>query len=164
MGTDDSADCIDRDRDEAGRARNNRPRDGLGRPLPRGTAGVTRQPEGVLRSPEQTLAEAQRLLDTGMPFHAHEVLEDAWKASVDAERALWKGLAQIAVGVTHAARGNTTGARNLLLRGADHIEPYRNDPPYGVDIAGLLRWAQDHAAVLEAGSDQLPAPHLRARN
>lgn len=160
MGTDG----IDRDRDETGRARNNRPRDGLGRPLPHGAAGVTRQPEGVLRSPDQTLAEAQRLLDTGMPFHAHEVLEDAWKAAADAERALWKGLAQLAVGVTHAARGNTTGARNLLLRGADHIESYRDEPPFGIDVAGLLRWAQDHAAVLETGTDQLPAPRLRVRD
>ena len=160
MGTDG----IDRDRDEAGRARNNRPRDGLGRPLPRGVAGVTRQPEGVLRSPDQTLAEAQQLLDTGMPFHAHEVLEDAWKAADDAERALWKGLAQLAVGVTHAARGNTTGARNLLLRGVDHIESYRDEPPYGIDVAGLLRWAQDHAAALASESDQLPAPRLRVRD
>lgn len=161
MGTDGVA---DRDRDEVGRARNNRPRDGLGRPLPRGAAGVARQPEGVLRTPEQTLAEAQRLLDTGMPFHAHEVLEDAWKAAAEAERPLWKGLAQLAVGVTHAARGNATGARNLLRRAADHLEPYRIEPPHGIDVAGLLRWTHDHAAALETGSDQLPVPRLSTRD
>lgn len=98
----------DRDRDAAGRARNSRPRDGLGRPLPYGRAGVERQPEGVLRAPGQALAEAQRLLDAGRPFHAHEVLEDSWKSAPQPERALWRALAQYAVGLTHAARGNAT--------------------------------------------------------
>jgi hypothetical protein len=151
----------ERDRDEQGRARNERPRDGLGRPLPRGAVGVERQPEGVVRSPEQTLSEAQRLLDDGMPFHAHEVLEDAWKSAPDAERGLWKGLAQLAVGATHAARGNPTGAVSLLRRGADHLEPYLREPPYGVDVEGLLRWAREHATVPAAGPDWLPAPRLR---
>jgi uncharacterized protein len=152
---------IERDRDAAGRARNERPRDRLGRPLPRGVPGVPRQPEGVVRSPDETLVEAQRLLDDGMPFHAHEVLEDAWKTAPEASRALWKGLAQLAVGVTHAARGNTAGAISLLRRGADHIEPYQGEPAHGIDIAGLLRWARDHAADLEAGTGQLPVPRLR---
>jgi hypothetical protein len=154
-------DQADRDRDEVGRARNSRPRDGLGRPLPRGAAGIARQPEGISRSPGQTLDEAQRLLDDGMPFHAHEVLEDAWKSAPEAERALWKGLAQLAVGATHAARGNRTGAVTLLRRGADHVEPYRDAPPHGIDVAGLLRWATDHATALDAGADELPTPHLR---
>jgi len=152
---------MDRDRDEQGRARNERPRDGLGRPLPRGAAGVERQPEGIVRSPEQTIAEAQRLLDDGKPFHAHEVLEDAWKSSPDGERVLWKGMAQLAVGTTHAARGNRTGAVTLLRRGADHLEPYQDAPPHGLDVAGLLRWARDHADALERGrTDQVPAPRL----
>lgn len=132
----------DRDRDDEGRARNARPRDGLGRPLPYGTKGVERQPEGVSRTPEETLREAQRLLDDGKPFHAHEVFEDAWKSGPDTERALWRGLAQLAVGVTHAARGNPTGAAALLRRGADNIEPYADDSPHGIDIAGLRDWAR----------------------
>jgi uncharacterized protein len=154
----------DRDRDEVGRARNARPRDGLGRPLPRGAAGVERQPEGVRRPPNETLAEAQRLLDDGRPFHAHEVLEDAWKSAPEAQRALWKGLAQLAVGATHAARGNATGAVALLRRGADHIEPYRDLSPHGIDVAGLLRWARDHATAIEIeiGADRLPPPRLRS--
>jgi len=151
----------ERERDEQGRARNERPRDGLGRPLPRGAVGVERQPEGVVRSPADTLSEAQRLFDDGMPFHAHEVLEDAWKSSPDAERALWKGMAQLAVGATHAARGNLTGAVTLLRRGADHIEPYLREPPHGIDVDGLLRWARDHATELAAGPARVPAPLLR---
>lgn len=156
-----SGERVDRDRDAAGRARNERPRDRLGRPLPRGVPGVPRQPEGVVRSPDETLREAQRLLDDGMPFHAHEVLEDAWKSAPEASRALWKGLAQLAVGATHAARGNTAGAVTLLRRGADHIAPYQDEPPHGIHVAGLVRWAREHAAALEAGVNQLPTPRLR---
>ncbi|SEO61976.1 DUF309 domain-containing protein [Amycolatopsis saalfeldensis] len=135
-----------RDRDDTGRARNARPRDGLGRPLPYGADGVERQPEGVVRTPEETLTEAQRLLDEGKPFHAHEVFEDAWKSTDGPERELWRGLAQLAVGLTHAARGNGAGAASLLERGAANIEPFRARPPHGVDVEGLQAWAQTLAA------------------
>lgn len=156
-----------RDRDTAGRARNARPRDGLGRPLPYGAEGVARQPEGVRRSPGETLAEAQRLLDEGMPFHAHEVLEDAWKSTdVPGERALWRGMAQLAVGLTHAARGNTRGAVALLQRAAEVIAPYREHPPYGIDAGGLAVWARRVADDLVSGPDgvetPLQAPRLRS--
>ena len=130
-----------RDRDEQGRARNARPRDGLGRPLPYGAPGVTRQPEGVVRSAQETLAEAQRLLDAGRPFHAHEVLEDAWKSAPEAERQLWRGLAQVAVGLTHAARGNAKGAATLIERGTANLAPYAADPPHGVAVDARVRWA-----------------------
>ena len=66
---------VARDRDPAGRARNARPRDALGRPLPRGAAGDERIPDDLLLAPAEALNLAQELLDTGRPFHAHEVLE-----------------------------------------------------------------------------------------
>ncbi|MFJ9412786.1 DUF309 domain-containing protein [Streptomyces sp. NPDC101227] len=154
-----------RDRDEQGRARNARPRDGLGRPLPYDSPGVARQPEGVPRTPGQALTEAQRLLDEGMPFHAHEVLEDAWKAAPEAERGLWRGLAQLAVGLTHAARGNATGALALLDRGAGAIAPYADTAPYAIDIAGLAGWARELTRKLAERGEPVPAagtaPRLR---
>jgi hypothetical protein len=131
-----------RDRDAVGRARNARPRDALGRPLPYGAAGEDRAPEGIVRTPDAALTEAQALLDAGRPFHAHEVLEDAWKTAPADERQLWRGLAQLAVGLTHAARGNARGAATLLERGAGNIEPYAAAPPHGVDVAGLVAWAR----------------------
>ena len=82
-----------RDRDPSGRPRNARPRDGLGRPLPRGAAGDERVPDGLTLPPAQALRLAQRLLDDGRPFHAHEVLEASWKAAPPAERSMqlaWK--------------------------------------------------------------------------
>ena len=141
----------ERDRDAEGRARNARPRDALGRPLPYDAVGEERAPEGVVRAPEQSLAEAQALLDAGRPFHAHEVLEDAWKSAPDADRQLWRGLAQLAVGLTHAARGNARGAATLLDRGAGNIAPYADRAPHGVDVEGLARWGRDLAAAAAAG-------------
>ncbi|MFC9126434.1 DUF309 domain-containing protein [Streptomyces sp. NPDC057099] len=158
-----------RDRDSEGRARNARPRDGLGRPLPYGTDGVPRQPEGVVRTPEETVAEAQRLLDEGKPFHAHEVFEDAWKSGPDAERELWRGLAQLAVGLTHAARGNLTGGARLLRRGAGATETWASGSgqplPHGIDLAGIAGWARELAQDVERDGRAVDAgaraPRLR---
>ena len=166
-----------RDRDAEGRARNARPRDGLGRPLPYGTQGVARQPEGIARTPEHTVAEAQALLDAGKPFHAHEVFEDAWKSGPDEERALWRGLAQLAVGLTHAARGNAAGGARLLRRGAGAVERWGAETgwgrPYGMDVTGLALWARELASVVEqdaatvdpqAWAPRLCGQHLRGES
>jgi uncharacterized protein len=121
--------------------RNTRPRDHLGRPLPYGSDGVAGPPEGVLRSPAEALTEADRLLSQDRPFHAHEVLEDAWKSGPSAEAALWRGLAQLAVGVTHAARGNAVGGTRLIERGAQNIAPYESSQPHGLDVSAILAGA-----------------------
>jgi hypothetical protein len=109
---------VDRPRDASGRARNDRERDAAGRPLPAGVAGVERIPDDVVLPPREALVEAQRLIDDDRPFHAHEVLESSWKAAPAAEKPLWRALAQLAVGLTHAQRGNLVGATALLRRGA----------------------------------------------
>ena len=153
---------VDRDRDPAGRARNARPRDALGRPLPRGAVGEERAPEGVLRTPDQALTEAQQLLDAGRPFHAHEVLEDAWKSAPDPERQLWRGLAQLAVGLTHVARGNDRGAARLLERGAGNVAVYADAPPHGIAVRRLADWGRALAADADAGRElDLRPPRLR---
>lgn len=159
-----------RDRDPAGRARNARPRDAYGRPLPRGTAGEERVPDDYAAEPGEALAEAQRLLDADRPFHAHEVLEAAWKAAPEAERELWQGLAQIAVGFTHVRRGNARGARELLRRGAARVAPY-GDPggapaPHGIragELARLARTLADRIGRhgLDGITDADLAPRLR---
>ena len=151
-----------RDRDAAGRARNARPRDALGRPLPRGASGDERIPDDLLLPPARALEFAQELLDADRPFHAHEVLEASWKAAPAAERDLWQGLAQIAVGLTHARRGNARGAAALLRRGADRVAGYAAAPPHGVDAAGIGRAARELADRIDReGAD--PAGPLTVR-
>ena len=135
----------DRDRDVAGRARQARPRDALGRPLPYGSAGVEPVSEEPL-PPAETLTFARSLLRDGRPFAAHEVLEARWKAGPPEERDLWQGLAQICVGLTHAARGNSVGAVRLVERGAARLEEYYRSagPRYGLDLIAVLDCARDH--------------------
>ncbi|WP_218566205.1 DUF309 domain-containing protein [Vallicoccus soli] len=153
----------DRDRDEQGRARNARPRDGLGRPLPHGAPGVERVPDDLVLPPAESLVEAQRRLDLGEPFQAHEVLEGTWKAAPEPERELWRGLAQVAVGLTHLARGNSAGAVALLERGGARVGAYAADPPHGVDAAGLAAFARGLAARVAAdpATPVPPPPRLR---
>jgi len=150
-----------RDRDAAGRARNARPRDALGRPLRRGAAGDERVPDDLVLPPAQALALAQQLLDEGRPFHAHEVLEASWKTAPATERDLWQGLAQIAVGLTHARRGNAHGAAALLRRGADRVAGYAGSAPHDIDAATICQAAREMAARIEregldaAGADRM---------
>jgi hypothetical protein len=142
-----------RDRDESGYARNARPRDELGRPLPRGSEGVPRIPDDLDLPPGETLSYAQDLLDRGLAFNAHEVLEAAWKNGPAAERTLWQGLAQLAVGITHVQRGNITGACALLDRAAARLARSGRPAPHGIDADGLVAYAAELIADLHRGAD-----------
>ena len=158
-----------RDRDTAGRARNARPRDELGRPLPRSAADdVPRIPDDLVIAPAEAAELGGRLLAEGRPFHAHEVFEAAWKSIPGPERELWRGLAQVAVGLTHARRGNKNGAVALLRRGASHVAGF-TAAGSGVDAALLdpsqvAAQAESLAERIERdGLTDLPAADLRLR-
>jgi predicted metal-dependent hydrolase len=151
-----------RDRDPEGRARNARPRDAYGRPLPYGTEGEpTTSDEAardLARNPVAALREAQRLLDADRPFHAHEILEAVWKGRPDEERELWRALAQVAVGFTHLRRGNLTGARALLTRSAALLEAEAQEAErHGLDLSTLVR---DIRALAEHPDPAAPLPTL----
>ena len=154
----------DRDRDGAGRARNVRPRDGLGRPLPRSAAqDVPRIPDDLVISPAEAAALGGRLLAEGQPFHAHEVFEAAWKSIPGPERELWRGLAQIAVGLTHARRGNAAGAMTLLRRGAGHVAGFAGTSGE-VDAGFVAGQAAGLALRIEQdGLTDVPEADLRLR-
>jgi uncharacterized protein len=130
----------ERDRDESGRPRSSRPRDALGRPLPQGSAGVPRIPDDLDLPPAETLCKAQDLLDEGLAFNAHEVLEAAWKNGPDDERMMWQGLAQLAVGITHVQRGNVKGVLIVLRRAAARLA--HEQSRYAVDAVGLVNYAE----------------------
>ena len=153
----------DRDRDPAGRARNARPRDALGRPLPYGTAGEERAPEGVVRTPDRSLAEAQELLDAGRPFHAHEVLEDAWKSAPEA-RAAAVARAGAARRRPHPRRARQcAGCGDAAGPRCGNIAGYAAAPPHGIAVPRLAAWGRALAADAEAGRElDLRPPRLRA--
>ena len=171
-----------RDRDPAGRPRNARPRDALGRPLDpadgpgSGVTGTDRIPDDLVITGAEAAALADRLLRDGRPFHAHEVLEAAWKSGPADERDLWQGLAQIAVGLTHARRGNARGAVALLTRGAERVRGYQGGASsqggderavgrlaslFGMNVGAFLAAADDLAARIERdGLDRIPPADL----
>ena len=75
-----------RDRNEAGRARQGRPRDALGRPLPYGARVSSRYRRAV--APDRDARSRAAVVRDGRPFTAHEVLEARWKAGPGEERDL----------------------------------------------------------------------------
>lgn len=153
-----------RDRDLAGRPRNARPRDELGRPLPRGSAAGPPPPPDVPREAAASLQLAGELLAAGRPFAAHEVLEAAWKRAPTQERGTWRALAQLAVGVTHAQRGNAAGAVALLLRAADGLAGAPQVGDETLPAEALCTWAADAAAALREDENGAlpPMPALQS--
>ncbi len=151
----------ERDRDESGRPRSGRPRDALGRPLPQGSEGVSRIPDDLELPPAETLAYAQDLLDRGLAFNAHEVLEAAWKNGPQDEKTLWQSLAQLAVGITHVQRGNGKGAATVLRRASTVLAVY-GPAPYDIDVAGLADYADGLIDDL-AGNAAITPERLRPR-
>jgi hypothetical protein len=133
-------------------------------------------PEDLRLTPAEAVRLAQNLIDDGRPFHAHEVLEATWKSAPADERALWKGLAQIAVGLTHARRGNNRGAVTLLRRGAAAVADYAGGHgagghgagghgaggPAGLNLAAVTGGAAGLAdRIASGGLDPVPLADLR---
>ena len=129
---------------------------------------MPRIPDDLVIAPAEAAELGGRLLAEGRPFHAHEVFEAAWKSIAGPERELWRGLAQVAVGLTHARRGNKNGAVALLRRGASHVAGF-TAAGSGVDAALLdpsqvAAQAESLAERIERdGLTDLPAADLRLR-
>jgi uncharacterized protein len=132
-------------------------------------------PDDLRLEPGEAVLLAQRLIDEGRPFHAHEVFEAVWKSGPDDQRDLWQGLAQIAVGLTHARRGNGRGAVSLLRRGSAAVDGYRgrvgnpadeapDGMPADIDAAGIVLAATRLADRIDAsGLAPLSEADLRPR-
>ncbi len=96
-----------------------RPRDRLGRPLdpadPQGLA-YPPAPEPVDLTNRDAWTLGVDFIDQELPFHAHEIFEQRWKACPAAERDAWQVLAQWGAALTHQARGNEVGAYRVAVR------------------------------------------------
>jgi hypothetical protein len=116
--------------------------------------------------PDEAAERGGRLLAEGRPFHAHEVFEAAWKSEPGPGRELWRGLAQIAVGLTHARRGNAPGAVSLLRRGAAQVAAFADQPgePGPVDAGFVAGQASALAQLIERdGLAAVPGDALRLK-
>ncbi|MCW2543517.1 MAG: hypothetical protein JWM40_1069 [Frankiales bacterium] len=131
-----------------------RARDALGRHVPADSIDAVEPVSEDALPPDQALDLAQRLLDQGRAFSAHEVLEAVWKAAPSEERDHWQGLAQLCVGVTHLQRGNREGAVTLLRRGAGRLS------------GRLVSWAEAEAERIEQAdpAEEVEVPQLRLRD
>ena len=143
----------DRDRDRKGRARQARPRDKLGRPLPYGSAGVEPVSEEPLPPGERSDTPMNSWTRAGRSPHTRSLRR--WKSGPDAERDLWQGLAQLCVGITHAERGNRTGALRLVGRARGRLERYAQtgQPSYDLPLADIIGWIRNRESMADdAGS------------
>ena len=99
---------------------------------------------------EQGLARAAALFNAGRYHEAHEVLDELWDASSQADSDFLKGLIQACIALHHASGGNPDGARKLHSGQRQYLGPYL--PRHrGLDVA---RFLADMQAAL--------APILRA--
>ena len=58
----------------------------------------------------------------------------------EAERPLWRALAQLAVGLTHQARGNSPGAAAVFIRAARELRAWdAGAAPHHIDVEGLAQ-------------------------
>lgn len=112
-----------------------RPRDRLGRPLPRGSSpdpSVPPVPDISGLADEAVVTLALELVADGLPFHAHEICETRWRSCPAEDRALWRALAQWGAAETHAARGNAEGAHRLACRALVVLDGQRDAPHAGM--------------------------------
>ena len=128
-----------------------RARDALGRPVPAASPDAVEPVSEEPMPPYDAIALARRLLSDGRAFSAHEVFEASWKAAAPDERALWQGLAQVCVGLTHLQRGNRIGAARLLRRGAGLLA--EREAQYDVDVPRVTADALQLAQRIDAGDE-----------
>jgi hypothetical protein len=83
---------------------------------------TTHPPQDPDRS---ALKEGARLYNQGEYFDAHEVLEDPWRELTGADREIYQGIIQVAMGYRHATREKWKSAGVLIRKGLGRLERHR---------------------------------------
>jgi hypothetical protein len=135
--------------DDPPRQKTERPRDELGRPLPRGSENRLEMEDFDAFSLEENHQLGIAHFNAGRFFPAHEAWETAWKqARGQSDEEFFKGLSQLGAGYVHYRRGNPHGARTLIRRGTSRIGPY--GPRHrGIEVEALVTEAEGHAERVE---------------
>jgi hypothetical protein len=106
----------------AKRAKPERPRDRLGRPLAWDAPNELELEDFDALPLERNHELGRRYVREGRYFPAHEAWETAWKQARGSDEAeFFKGLSQMGAGYVHLQRGNRHGAITLLRRAARRI-------------------------------------------
>ena len=91
----------------------------------------------------QPYLECIRRYNAGCHWHAHEVLEDLWRATEDPERRrFYQGVIQLAAAFVHAERGNMRGVRRLLAKAGAKLAEVPS-PYLALDVGALLKAMAD---------------------
>ena len=141
-----------------------RPRDELGRPMPRGTEPRLVLPDFDVLSIDECHRRGIQYFDAAVYFGAHEAWETAWRMARkngDPDEEFFKGLSQLGAGYTHYQRGNPRGAHTLMHRGVGRIRPYgvRSGGRHrGIDVDALATATEANMARLDglARGDAMP--------
>lgn len=90
----------------------------------------------------------------GRCFEAYEHLAVVWRAAevAEADRPLWRALAQTAAACCHVQRDNVSGARKILARAAGGLEAYAADHA-AVDVDAIRAGIARLRADLDAGRE-----------
>ena len=109
--------------------------------------------------PESWLEQGLELIRRGEFFAAHEELELAWRAAALAERDFYQGLVHVAVAWYQAGRGNRVGCERQLAKAERRLAPFA--PRHRcVDVEDVLAQVRGAAAIVAAGSLELPPPSV----
>ncbi len=133
------------------RAKPERPRDLLGRPLDWDADNQLVLEDYDALGIEENHELARAHVRAGRYFPAHEAWETAWKQArntPDAE--FFKGLSQMGAGYVHLLRGNAHGAVTLLRRASGRVAAYP-DGHRGIPTAALQERLEADAAAVGAG-------------
>lgn len=93
------------------------------------------------RSIPTTLERGVLLFNAGLFFECHEYLEDVWRAADARDRPFYHGIIQIAAAFYHFEKGNQHGARTLLQKALQKLEPCR-PVSQGVNVDRLITQMQ----------------------
>lgn len=136
-----------------------RPRDELGRPLPRGSENRLRLEDFDSLPLEENHRLGRAHFNDGRFFPAHEAWETAWKqAKGSPDEEFFKGLSQLGAGYVHWRRGNPHGATTLIARAVSRIRRF-SAGHHGVDVEAIVDTASAHAeafAEAERSGGELP--------
>jgi len=84
-----------------------------------------------------TFEEAIAQFNNGDYYNCHDTLEAIWNDAWQSDRAFYKGILQIAVGLYHLQNQNWHGASILLGEGTSRLPEYLPEY-YSIDVESLL--------------------------